>query len=102
MQAPQIDTVVTIDTHRLIRLPNTLHSKTGMMKTEFSSSSIDKFDPLTKAIAFKGYSVKVMVKDSPFFRLGEETFGPYKNEKVELPVGVAIFLICKERAEIIK
>ena len=102
MQAPQIDTIVTIDTHRLIRLPNTLHSKTGMMKTEFSSSSIDKFDPLTKAIAFKGYSVKVMVKDSPFFRLGEETFGPYKNEKVELSVGAAIFLICKERAEIIK
>jgi DNA primase small subunit len=100
-QAPQIDTVVTIDIHRLIRLPNTLHSKTGMKKTEFSFSSIDKFDPLSSAIAFKGHSVNVMVKDSPVFRLGEERFGPYKNEKVSLPVAAGILLICKERAELL-
>ncbi len=96
----KIDTVVTADIHRLVRLPNTLHSKTGFKKVEFSISQIDNFDPFKEAIAFKKGMVKVLVHSSPQFRVEEETFGPYKNVKVELPAAAAILLICKGKAEV--
>ena len=38
MQSVKIDTVVTPDINRLIRLPNSLHGKTGLKKVEFSIS----------------------------------------------------------------
>ncbi|MEM3730829.1 MAG: DNA primase small subunit PriS [Candidatus Bathyarchaeia archaeon] len=99
-EAVNIDTVVTTDVHRLIRLSETLHGKTGLKKVEFPMSKIVEFDPLKDAVALKGGTTTVLVSDAPKFRLGEETFGPYKNQKVELPVSAAILLICKGRAEV--
>jgi DNA primase small subunit len=100
-QSAKIDTVVTTDTHRLIRLANTLHSKTGLKKVEFPMSAIDAFDPFESAVAFKIGTVSVFVSDAPEFRLGDETFGPYKNQKVELPTAAVVLLICKGRAEVL-
>jgi DNA primase small subunit len=96
----KIDTVVTADIHRLVRLPNTLHGKTGFKKVEFPISQIDDFDPLKEAIAFKKGTVKVFAYNSPQFRVQEETFGPYKNVRVELPTAAAVLLICKGKAEV--
>ncbi|MEM2105708.1 MAG: DNA primase small subunit PriS [Candidatus Bathyarchaeia archaeon] len=101
LKSASVDTVVTTDTHRLIRLADTLNGKTGFKKVKFPVSSIDNFDPFKTAVAFKGGSVEVMVYDAPKFRIGEETFGPYKNQKVELPTAAAILLICKNRAEVV-
>jgi DNA primase small subunit len=102
MQAAQIDTVVTTDIHRLIRLGGTLHGKTGFKKLEFSPSTIDTFDPFKDAIAFKEGFVTVFVFDAPEFRLGEEIFGPYVKQKVELPTAAALLLILQGRAEVVK
>ncbi|MEM3041421.1 MAG: DNA primase small subunit PriS, partial [Nitrososphaerota archaeon] len=52
-QSAKIDTVVTTDVHRLIRMTNTLHGKTGLLKVSFPAGSIEEFDPLTSAVAFK-------------------------------------------------
>ena len=101
-QSAKIDTVVTTDIHRLIRLPDTLHGKTGLKKVEFPMSAIDSFDPFESAVAFKIGAVSVFVSDAPEFRLGDETFGPYKNRKVELPTAAAVLLICKGRAEVVE
>ena len=101
LKVANIDTVVTTDTHRLIRLSDTLNGKTGLKKVEFPVSAIDDFDPFKMAIAFKEDFVDVKVYDAPKFRLGEETFGPYSNQKVELPTAAALLLICKNRAEVI-
>ncbi|MEM5867840.1 MAG: DNA primase small subunit PriS, partial [Candidatus Aenigmatarchaeota archaeon] len=46
----KIDTVVTADIHRLVRLPDTLHGKTGFKKVEFPISRISDFDPFKEAI----------------------------------------------------
>jgi len=100
LQSAKIDTVVTTDIHRLIRLPDTLHGKTGLKKIEFSISGIDVFDPFKDAIAFKEGQTMVNVFEAPEFRSGDEVFGPYKNQKVELPTAIALLLICKERAEV--
>jgi DNA primase small subunit len=101
-ESSHIDTVVTTDTHRLIRVTNTLHGKTGFKKIEFPVTSIDTFDPFKEATAFNGGTVKVLVSDAPSFRIGDEMFGPYKNQIVELSTNAAVLLICKERAKLVK
>ena len=96
------DTVVTTDTHRLIRVNNTLHGKTGFRKIEFPIQSIDTFDPFKEAIVFNGDVVKVLVSDAPLFRIGDKMYGPYKNQIVDLSINAAILLICKDRAKLVK
>lgn len=98
----KIDTVVTTDIHRLIRSTDTLHGKTGLKKVEFPMSEIDDFDSFKSAVAFKKGAVSVFVSDVPKFRLGGETFGPYKKQKVELPTAAAVLLVCKGRAEVLE
>ena len=101
-QSAKIDTVVTTDVHRLIRLGNTLHGKTGLRKVKVPITGIEHFDPFKSAVAFKIGTVPVMVSDAPQFRLGDETYGPYQGETVELPTAVALLLLCKERAKMVE
>ncbi|MGE5575493.1 MAG: DNA primase small subunit domain-containing protein [Ignavibacteria bacterium] len=101
-QSSKIDTVVTTDIHRLIRMNGTLHGKTGLKKVEFPAKNLQDFDPFTGAVAFKKGEVKVLVFDAPEFRLSGESLGPYKNQTVELPTAAAVMLICKRRAEMVK
>ncbi len=96
----QIDTVVTSDIHRLIRANGTLHGKTGLLKAEFPVKDLDTFDPFVGAVAFKEGTAHVLVSDAPEFKLSGETFGPYKNQRVELPTAAAVLLILKGRAEV--
>jgi DNA primase small subunit len=96
----KVDTVVTTDIHRLIRLVGALHGKTGLKKVESPISAIEAFDPLKSAVAFKKGTATVFVSGAPRFRLDDQTFGPYKNQKVELPTAAALLLICKKRAEV--
>lgn len=100
-QAAKIDTVVTTDIHRLIRMDGTLHGKTGLKKVEVPTKDIQSFDPFSKAVAFKSGNVKVFVFDAPKFRMSGETLGPYKKQTVELSTAAAILLICKRRAEVV-
>jgi len=98
-QAVKIDTVVTTDVHRLIRLSDTLHGETGLKKVEFAADEIERFDPLKCAIAFGDGTVQIEVAEAPQFRLGDTVFGPFENQKVELPTAAAMFLLCKGVAE---
>jgi DNA primase small subunit len=99
-QLAKVDTVVTTDIHRLIRLSGTLHGKTGLKKVEFPISSIESFDPFKSATAFEGGSVCVLVSDAPQFCIDDQEFGPFRNEKTELPIAAALLLLCKKRAEV--
>jgi DNA primase small subunit len=96
----QIDTVVTSDIHRLIRANGTLHGKTGLLKVEFPVKELDTFDPFVGAVAFKEGAARVFVSDAPEFKLSGEKFGPYKNQKVEVPTAAAVLLVLKGRAEV--
>jgi DNA primase small subunit len=102
LESAKIDTVVTTDIHRLIRMAGTLHGKTGLKKVEFPAARLADFDPFKEAVAFKEGVVKVCVSDAPEFRLGGNVFGPYRRQVVELPTGAAVLLICKGRAEVVK
>jgi hypothetical protein len=78
----------------------TLHGKTGLLKIELPANQLDDFDPFTQAVAFKKGTTKVLVSNAPEFRLGGATWGPYKNQKVEVSTAAAIMLILKGRAEV--
>lgn len=94
-----IDERVTIDTKRLIRYPNSLHGKTGLKVCRLNYADLEKFDPLRDAIVFKSGIMKIYVKDMPKLRIGNYEIGPLRDEVVEVPESMAIYLICKGAAE---
>ena len=102
MQAAKIDTVVTTDIHRLIRLNDSLHGKTGFKKINIPTKSIEDFDPFKGGIAFKDGSVTVFVSDSPQLRIGEQIYEPLKEQKIKLPTAVALLLLCKGAATVVE
>ena len=97
-KSSRIDTVVTTDIHRLIRLPGTLNGHTGLLAVEVQGEKLDDFDPFAESIAFTG-NMRVNVKEAPSFRLANEHFGPFHDESVTLPTAAAMLLLCKRRAE---
>jgi DNA primase small subunit len=101
LESAKIDTVVTTDLHRLIRMAGTLHGKTGLLKVEFPASKIEGFDPFEEAVAFRKGTARVFVSSAPEFRLNGQVFGPYKNQTVELQTAAALLLVCKGRAEVV-
>ncbi|MFX1467835.1 MAG: DNA primase small subunit domain-containing protein [Promethearchaeota archaeon] len=109
----KIDEPVTIDIHRLIRYPGSLHGKTGFKVQELYPDDLDNFNPLNEwnelldPIVFqseKEISQKLEIIENviPMTKIKGETYGPYKKgEKIEVPHHFAIFLLCKEVAKII-
>ncbi len=92
-----IDPVVTIDTHRIFRLVNTLSSKSGLAKVRIDA--IDEFNPFNDACLLDDEMVRVHVYKAPKFRLRENSFGPYKDVVVDMPLYAAVYLICKGLAD---
>ena len=101
-QSVNLDTVVTTDIHRLIRLGNTLHGKTGLKKVKVSVADIEQFDPLKSAVAFKGGTATIFVSQAPQIRLSAQAYGPFKEQKKELPTDIALFLLCKGAAKMVE
>jgi DNA primase small subunit len=78
-----------------MRMPNTLHGKTGLRMTKIKTENLEKFDPFTESIAFQKGFLPIFVNNAYEFRLGDKIYGPYKDERITLPTAAAIFLLCK-------
>ena len=105
----EIDEPVSIDVHRLIRYPGTLHGKTGFKVQELTLDQLEDFNPLNEQnndldpIVFKSeqstQKLEIIENSLPATKLKDETFGPYKKGEVEdVPHHFAVFLLCKEVA----
>ena len=101
-QSVKIDTVVTADVHRLIRLANTIHGETGLKKVRISPDNLEQFDPFKSAVAFKQGSVTINIAEAPEFRIEGVNYGPFKNQRVELPMAASMFLLCKGVAKVLE
>ncbi len=102
-QSAKIDTVVTTDIHRLIRLAGSLHGKTGLLKMKAPIKGLEAFDPLKEAVAFRDGEMTVDAGETPEFRIGDGRYGPFKNaSNVELPTAAAMFLLCKGAAQVVE
>lgn len=100
-QRCDIDEKVTIDTHRLIRLPGTLHGKTGLPVLILDIGKIEEFEVTGEFSPFKGEAKITFLEDisGNLKVLGETIIGRRgSRKKVSLPI--AIYLASRELAEI--
>jgi DNA primase small subunit len=97
--AGETDEPVTCDVKRLIRLPGSLHGKTGLKVTPVSLDTLEDFDPLSDAVVFNDTPVLVEVNKDVNVRLKKETFELEKGDE-EVPLFVAVFLLGKKLANI--
>ncbi len=95
----QADEPVTTDTRRLIRLPGSLHAKSGFRVTPLLIKELDDFDPLIDAVPFGDRGVRIDASREYSVSLLGNTY--------EIPIGisqvpeaVALFLCCRGMAEI--
>ena len=103
----EIDIPVTIDIHRLIRYPGSLHGKTGFKVQELNPDDLDDFNPLDQQMEkldpivfvskFKTIQkLEIIEFNVPETKIKGQTYGSYKlGEKIEIPHHIAIFLLCK-------
>lgn len=95
----EIDKPVTPDIKRLIRLPGSLHGKTGLRVTPITRTQLTDYDPLQSAVpeSYTDTPVKVtMRKDMSLNMLGEDM--SLKGE-TEVPEWAAAFLIGRKYAD---
>lgn len=88
-----VDPNVTMDIHRIFRLPGSLNSKSGMGK--ILCDNLDKFDPYKDASHISDEMVMIQARCPVEFRLQNKKFGPYNNETLEVPSFAAVYMICK-------
>ena len=103
----EVDTPVTIDIHRLIRYPGSLHGKTGFKVQELYPDQLEDFNPLDEPnkkldpIVFESekkitQKIKIIEPNVPATKMKGETHGPYvQGEIIEVPHHIAVFLLCK-------
>jgi len=109
----ELDEPVSIDIHRLIRYPGSLHGKTGFKVQEIELNELEGFNPLDESnekldpIVFKSkkkltHKLEIVEYKLPITTIKGESFGPYKKgDKIEVPHHFAVFLLCKEVAKMI-
>lgn len=88
-----IDRQTSVDLHKIIRVPSTLHGETGFLAKEISLDELKDFDSFYHPIVFGSTPTKIRVNSTPKFWLRGEEFGPYNEEIVEVPLFAAIYLV---------
>ena len=89
----KIDPNVTMDIHRIFRLPGSINSKSGLSKVK--CNNIESFNPFFDACFIDDQSTEVLANCPISFKLKNKKFGPYNNEKISIPKFAAIYMICK-------
>ncbi len=89
----KIDSNVTMDIHRIFRLPGSLNSKSGLTKQ--LCSKIEEFNPFSDACFIDDEQTTVLANCPLSFELKNKKYGPYQNERVSIPKHAAIYMICK-------
>jgi DNA primase small subunit len=96
--AGEVDEPVTSDIKRLIRMPYSLHGKTGLRVLPMKRSELDDFDPLRDAVpdVLSDEPVSLRMSKRVDLRLRNERF--VLEGDVEVPEFAALFLICRREA----
>ncbi|PWU82712.1 MAG: DNA primase [Candidatus Nitrosopolaris wilkensis] len=94
----RIDPQVSMDVHRIFRMPGTINSKSGLVKMK--CNDFESFDPLYDSCLLGGREgeVKMKVSSQINFKLKGESFR-LKEKILKLPLFAAVYLICKGLAE---
>jgi DNA primase, eukaryotic-type, small subunit, putative len=95
----EVDEPVTADIKRLIRLPNSVHGKSGLRVTPLTRNALNDFDPLVDAVPaeYSDDPVKVTMKRDYKIRIKGEDFS--LSGETEVPEFAAVFLIGRKAAD---
>jgi len=99
--AVKIDEKVTIDIKRLIRLPGSLHGKTGLKVFTISPNEVENLDSetiLKRAIVFSEERVKVRLSPLPR-KILYYNFNSGENGIIEVPMYLAVYMMLNGNAE---
>ncbi len=95
----ETDEPVTCDVKRLIRLPFSLHGKTGLQVTPVTLDELKTFDPLADTVVFSDDPVNIDINTSLSITMKKEHF-QLKQGINEVPTYLAVLLIGKRLATI--
>lgn len=96
----RIDPGVTMDVHRIFRMPGTVNGKSGMAKVP--CEDLKRFDPYVSAVVLSDEPVHIRASCPVRFRIMKRRFGPYSNEYVEVPAYAAAYMVCKGLAHVVE
>ncbi len=100
LSAGETDEPVTCDIKRLIRLPGSLHGKTGLKVVELPSiKDLAEFDPLTDALVFSDKPTPITVTKETTITINKQAHYLDCGE-TEVPEYLAVFLIARKAADI--
>jgi DNA primase small subunit len=100
MVAGETDEPVTCDVKRLIRLPGSLHGKTGFKVEKIQLDSLKDFNPLDDTVVLEDNPVKIKVNRSVNINLKGQDYKLNEGEE-EIPTYLAVFLMGRKLANII-
>lgn len=99
LSAGETDEPVTCDVKRLIRLPFSLHGKTGLKVVAIELDELSHFDPLQDAVVFEDDPVKVDLEQPVKMTMNKESFNLQEGVQ-EIPTFLAVFLVGSRQATI--
>jgi len=100
MSAGETDEPVTCDVKRLIRLPESLHGKTGLKVEKISLDKLKDFNPLNDAVVFSEDAVKIDLKKPFKIKMKGENFDLEPGTQ-EVPTYLGVVLIGRRMANVI-
>ena len=92
ISAGETDEPVTCDVKRLIRLPGSLHGKTGLKVERIQLDELSDFNPLQKSVVLSEEKVEFDVLNDFSIKIKNKNFD-LKQGFQEIPIYLAVFLI---------
>jgi DNA primase small subunit len=95
----RIDPQVTMDVHRIFRMPGSINSKSGLIKMR--CDDLESFDPLDDGclLGSRDVEIKTKISSQISLKLKGQSF-KIKESILKVPLFVAVYLICKGLAEL--
>lgn len=95
----RIDPQVTMDVHRIFRMPGTINSKSGLVKMR--CTDFESFDPLNDSclLGRSEMDVKINLPSPLNLKLRGQSF-KLSKQILRLPLFAAVYLICKDVAAV--
>jgi len=100
LSAGETDEPVTCDVKRLIRLPSSLHGKTGLKVVKIEVDELKDFDPLRDAVVLPDDPVKILLQRELSLKMKDEQYH-LKQGVQEVPNYLGVFLIGRKEATLL-
>jgi DNA primase small subunit len=97
LSAGETDEPVTCDIKRLIRLPSSLHGKTGLKVVKITVDELAEFNPLRDAVVLPDDPVRITMHHPVTIAMKNQNFSLTEGEQ-EVPLYLAVFLLGRKEA----